>query len=30
MVQFDSLALGCLHAGRGEEAEQLFEERDYL
>ncbi len=29
-VQFDSLALGCLQAGRGEEAEQLLDERDYL
>ena len=29
-MQFDSLALGCLKAGRGEEAEQLFDERDYL
>ncbi|CAK0757662.1 hypothetical protein CVIRNUC_002559 [Coccomyxa viridis] len=27
---FDSLALGCLKLGRGEEAEQLFDERDYL
>ena len=30
VLQFDSLALGCLKVGRGEEAEQLFDERDYL
>ena len=30
LLQFDSLALGCLKLGRGEEAEQLFDERDYL
>ena len=30
VMQFDSLALGCLKLGRGEEAEQLFDERDYL
>ena len=29
-LQFDSLALGCLKIGRGEDAEQLFDERDYL
>ncbi len=29
-MQFDSLAFGCLKAWRGEEAEQLFDERDDL
>ena len=30
MVQYEALALGCLRAGRGERAEELFEERDYM
>jgi hypothetical protein len=29
-MQYDTLALACLRAGRGERAEELFEERDYL
>ncbi|CAL8469808.1 g9350 [Coccomyxa elongata] len=27
---YEALALGCLRAGRGERAEELFEERDYM
>jgi hypothetical protein len=29
-AQYESLALACLRAGRGDRAEELFEERDYL